>query len=422
MKSVLRSYWILWLLLPALLAGLAAPLAGAEPFDPPQSFCPTTLELEILDLINAERAGQGLPPLAFDGRLGQASRLHSQDMADNNFFSHTGSDGSTFDERISAAGYTWYSAAENIAAGYPDAASVVQGWMNSPGHRANILGDYEHIGVGYAYNAGSTYGRYYTTDFGNTTDALEPPDCGTPTPSATVTTTATATSTPTVTVTPTATSTQTPTSTSTVTPTATITPTATPDTIFDDVPWDHWAVDYIEALYNAGYIGGCSTDPPLYCPDNTMSRAEAAVFVERGLHGGGFLPPQPGTALFDDVSLGSWAAKWADSLFDDGYTAGCNADPLMYCPWQGNTRAEASVFFLRMLYGSSYVPLQPVSPLFDDVPLDTWYAKWVHAAYDAGLLPACQTSPQFNFCPNQPLTRDWAAYMMVQAKGGLPLP
>jgi hypothetical protein len=93
----------------------------------------------------------------------------------------------------------------------------------------------------------------------------------------------------------------------------------------------------------------------------------------------------------------------------------------MYCPWDGNTRAEASVFFLRMLNGPSYIPPEPGTQIFDDVPLGQWYTKWVHAAYAAGLLPACQVSPPL-FCPHDDLTRAWAAYMMVQAKGGLPLP
>jgi hypothetical protein len=54
--------------------------------------------------------------------------------------------------------------------------------------------------------------------------------------------------------------------------------------------------------------------------------------------------------------------------------------------------------------------------------LGEWYTKWVHAAYSAGLLEPCQDSGSVLFCPNAPLTRDWAAFMMVQAKGGLPLP
>jgi hypothetical protein len=190
--------------------------------------------------------------------------------------------------------------------------------------------------------------------------------------------------------------------------------------IFGDVPYGHWAKDYIEALYNAGYVAGCSTSPRLYCPSLTLSRAEAAVFVERGIHALSFFPPIPTMQVFADLPLDSWAAKWADSLYVDGYTAGCGTSPLVYCPWQGNTRAEASVFFLHMLHGSSFTPPQPGISLFGDVPVDAWYAKWVHAAYSDGLLPACHSAP-LQFCPGDPLDRSWAAYMMAQAKGmGLP--
>jgi hypothetical protein len=153
-----------------------------------------------------------------------------------------------------------------------------------------------------------------------------------------------------------------------------------------------------------------------------MSRAEGAVFVERGIHDLSFFPAIPTVQVFQDLPLDSWAAKWATSLWEDGFTAGCGTDPLIYCPWQGNSRAEGSVFFLKMLYGKDYFPEIPTTQIFDDVPLSTWYAKWVHAAYNAGLLPPCQTDPTLLFCPGQSLTRDWAAYMMVQAKGGLPLP
>jgi hypothetical protein len=74
-----------------------------------------------------------------------------------------------------------------------------------------------------------------------------------------------------------------------------------------------------------------------------------------------------------------------------------------------------------MLNGSNYTPTPPPSGLFSDVDLSWWGAPWAEAAYTAGLIPACQTSPDLLFCPNQPLTRAWAAYIMVQAKGGLPL-
>ncbi len=140
--------------------------------------CPEAVEEEVAALINTERANQGLPPLEIDVRLVEAARLHSEDMATNDFFSHTGSDGSSAGERITRAGYIWTTYAENIAAGYQTASAAVQAWMQSPGHRANILSpSVDHIGVGYAYNPNSYYGTYWTADFGASSSApLTPAD------------------------------------------------------------------------------------------------------------------------------------------------------------------------------------------------------------------------------------------------------
>ncbi len=125
-------------------------------------------ESQVIALINNERVNAIPPvdPLSAQSQLGSAARGHSQDMACNGFFSHTGSDGSSPSARISRQGYSWGAVAENIAAGYGDPASVVSGWMGSQGHKANILnGDYTEIGIGYIYVAGSPYGAYWTANF-----------------------------------------------------------------------------------------------------------------------------------------------------------------------------------------------------------------------------------------------------------------
>ncbi len=187
-------------------------------------------------------------------------------------------------------------------------------------------------------------------------------------------------------------------------------------TTFVDVPRDHWAYDYIEILYQGGYVAGCSADPLMYCPENSMTRAESAVLVERGIHGAGYLPVNPTQAIFADVPLWEWFAKWATGLWNDAYTAGCGTDPLVYCPLQEHTRTEGTVFFLRMMNSAGYAPPDP-SGIFADVSVDFWGAKWIEAAYNAGLITACETSPQLKFCPDDLLDRAMAAYMMVQAKG-----
>lgn len=132
-------------------------------------------ETQVLTLVNQKRAagatcgGVYKPPVAaltLDSRLRCAARKHSKDMGANNFFSHTGSNGSTPFQRMTSAGYTYSYAGENIAAGYSTPSATVTGWMNSTGHCNNIMnGNYKHLGVGY-YRSASGYGHYWTQDFG----------------------------------------------------------------------------------------------------------------------------------------------------------------------------------------------------------------------------------------------------------------
>ncbi|MBO9326739.1 MAG: CAP domain-containing protein [Roseiflexus sp.] len=122
------------------------------------------LAQQVVDLTNAYRAAAGCASLVVSLQLTAAAAAHSQDMAQNNFFGHIGSDGSTPWDRIRRTGYSYQSAAENIAAGYRTAKDVVQGWYSSPGHRQNMLNcDLREIGVAYA--DGGSYGRYWTQVF-----------------------------------------------------------------------------------------------------------------------------------------------------------------------------------------------------------------------------------------------------------------
>ena len=133
-------------------------------------------ESQVIELVNAERAANNLPPLQYNEELTVAARLHSQDMGDNNYFSHTSQDGRAFNERILEAGYDYAAGGENIAAGYSTPEAVVAGWMDSDGHRANILSpDYCDIGVGYAAVTGSQYYHYWTQDFGRRSGVTQCP-------------------------------------------------------------------------------------------------------------------------------------------------------------------------------------------------------------------------------------------------------
>ncbi|MGW4686385.1 CAP domain-containing protein [Streptomyces sp. NPDC004244] len=117
---------------------------------------------EILALVNQERAVVGCPALTINAKLTAAAQSHSQDMAAHANMSHTGSDGSDPGQRITRAGYTWSTYGENVAYGYSTPAAVMEGWMNSPGHKRNILDcSFKEIGIGYA---GPNH--YWTQDFG----------------------------------------------------------------------------------------------------------------------------------------------------------------------------------------------------------------------------------------------------------------
>jgi hypothetical protein len=188
-----------------------------------------------------------------------------------------------------------------------------------------------------------------------------------------------------------------------------------PTPTFQDVPFDHWAHDYIEVLYQEGYIAGCNLVPLLYCPERIMNRAESAVFIVRGVNGAEFIPPDPTEKIFDDVALTDWYANWTNQLWIDGYTAGCGTDPLIYCPLQEHTLAEGCVFYLRMKKGPDYEPPPPTG-IFTDVAQGEWYARWIEDAYNAGILMPCQTEPELMACPLDPLDRAMGAYMMFQAK------
>ena len=121
----------------------------------------STIEKQVLTLTNQERAKGGLKPLATDSALMGTARAKSADMSNNNYFSHTSPTlGSPFDQ-MKAKGIQYKTAAENIAMGQRTAEEVVKGWMESPGHRANIMnGNLTHIGIGY-----DAQGHYWTQQF-----------------------------------------------------------------------------------------------------------------------------------------------------------------------------------------------------------------------------------------------------------------
>lgn len=105
----------------------------------PAQSAPRNLSAQVLDLVNAERAKHGCPPLQIDAKLERAAERQSQEMATQDFVSHTDPDGTTPGQRVHDTGYIFQMIGENIEAGSDTAEDAVDQWMQSPGHRANIL-------------------------------------------------------------------------------------------------------------------------------------------------------------------------------------------------------------------------------------------------------------------------------------------
>lgn len=130
-------------------------------------------EAEIIRLTNRERANYNLHPLTQNDLLTQAALAQALDMAENHFISHTGSDNSKVNDRVTHTGYKWIVVGENLAMGQRLPEEAVQGWMNSPGHRANVLNDkFYEIGVAYiegdiiASDGTAWRGGYWVQNFG----------------------------------------------------------------------------------------------------------------------------------------------------------------------------------------------------------------------------------------------------------------
>ncbi|MEV8592949.1 CAP domain-containing protein [Streptomyces sp. NPDC052012] len=136
--------------------------APSSPSAPKPSATASGAVARVVELVNAERSKAGCSAVKVNSALTKAAQDHSEDMAATGTMSHTGSDGSSPEQRITRAGYSWSAYGENVAYGYSTPEQVMQGWMNSPGHRENILNcSFKEIGVGLAQP-----GSYWTQDFG----------------------------------------------------------------------------------------------------------------------------------------------------------------------------------------------------------------------------------------------------------------
>ena len=123
---------------------------------------------------------------------------------------------------------------------------------------------------------------------------------------------------------------------------------------FNDVPTSHPFFQYVEALAASGITGGCGNGN--YCPNNTVTRQQMAVFLLKALEGFDYDPPDC-AGIFDDVPCtpGTGFSDWIEELYNRGITGGCSVVPLEYCPTNPNNRGQMAVFLVKtfglVLYG-----------------------------------------------------------------------
>ncbi|MBI3161353.1 MAG: S-layer homology domain-containing protein [Chloroflexi bacterium] len=184
---------------------------------------------------------------------------------------------------------------------------------------------------------------------------------------------------------------------------------ATTPSLFADVPSTYWAADFIERLYNAGITGGCATGPLRYCPEASVTRAQMAIFILRGIHGSAYIPPAATGVVFSDVPAGYWAAAWIERLSAEGITGGCSGTS--YCPEANITRAQMAIFLLRGKYGSAYVPPAATGTVFTDVPASYWAAAWIERLFAEGITSGCSGT---SYCPDANVTRAQMAVFLVK--------
>ena len=178
---------------------------------------------------------------------------------------------------------------------------------------------------------------------------------------------------------------------------------------FDDARPGDFAFTFVETLARAGITGGCG--PNIYCPENSVTRAQMAVFLERGIHGSNFSPPAATGNSFLDVGANGFAAAFVEQLFLDGITGGCGSNN--YCPDDRVTRAQMAVFLLRAIHGAGFSP-PPATGIFTDVPLGSFAVAWIEQLAAEGITSGCGGG---NYCPEDPVTRAQMAVFLVRAFG-----
>jgi hypothetical protein len=178
---------------------------------------------------------------------------------------------------------------------------------------------------------------------------------------------------------------------------------------FLDVPQGSLFHDSIESIFRAGITAGCGDGN--YCPANGVTRAQTAVFVLKGEHGGAYTPPVCSATMFvDEPCPGGPLVDWVNAFASEGITSGCGGGD--YCPSADVNRGEMAVLLLMGKHGGAYTPPACSATLFADEPCPGGpFVDWVNALASERITSGCGDG---NYCPNEAVTRGQMAALLVR--------
>lgn len=320
----------------------------------PTTAADTDTEAELLSKINATRAANGLGAVQVDDALRSHARSHTEDMVDAGVIYH-----SSEAELTSAGGTGWTRIAENVGRGQSPT-SLHEAFMASPAHRANILGEYNYVGIGTDTSGGYLYATVVLISKGDTTADSTPTD-----------------------------------------------PAANSygysGTFADDDGNVH--EPNIESIASAGITFGCN--PPensLYCPEGSVTRGAMAAFIARALR----LPAVDGDHFDDDGSSMFEAA--INQVAAQGITQGCNPPAnTRFCPGRTMTRGEMAAFIVRAFD----LPASTTDYFGDD--RGHIFEDAINRLARAGITRGCNPPENTGFCPDEPIRRDQMATFLARA-------
>ena len=179
---------------------------------------------------------------------------------------------------------------------------------------------------------------------------------------------------------------------------------------FEDVPPQEVFFDSVNLMRRKSITAGCSIDPPLFCPQDSVTLGQMAVFFVRMVIGGGDFSFPP-AAFFDDVPATHQFFKWVQKMRELGITQGCS--PVKFCPDEPVTRGNLAMFLVRARLGGAGDVDYPERPLFNDVPSTHAFFRWIQQVKQLGMNVGCSET---EFCPDELVTRGQMAMLLMRSR------